>query len=329
MSVNDVFGEAKFGGNKTNWFKFPKEGGSLILRILPSYGSLRKSGQWSKFYSTHFGYRDTKGKMRIFGSSQVKKDKMIVVSDPAVERITKLKIALDKAKLENNAALEAKIKEQLQIFNTKSANYMNVMDLNGKIGVFSISYRMKQALDEEINRMRSEGVNPISADNGRYFVFTRTGFGATTTHKVHVFQEEVEVAGRKLKDDKKSILTMDVAERIQSEGADLSDLFITPTSEEIGQIVNGSSADLERVLAKYRDTGSSSAVAEESEEESYQAPPVQAAPQQAPVAQTIMAPPSPNTATPAQMAVAPTPTMVDGKDISQMSTDEFLKSMGM
>jgi len=345
MSINEVFGEAKFGGSKTNWFKFPKEGGSLILRILPPYGSLRKSGRWNHYYAVHFGYRDTKGNLRPFQSCEVinRRTNMVEVVDPAVERIKKIKMAQDKARLEGNEELVKKLGEQLKIFNLKKAYYMNVMDLQGKIGVISIPYRMKEALDAEIKSLQAKGINPISIDDGRFFVFTRTGFGPNTSHKVSVYKEEVMMNGMRVEVDKKHALTADVAERIQTEGADLGKLYIAPTPEEIAQIVSGDARALEEVFAKYRaldnnydgydgseEGDSSSTSAHDSSYNSVQSVAsstaaiiAQAVAQK--VEQTVTQPvvETKQEATNAKVAD------ISSQDLANMSTEEFLKSLGL
>ncbi len=344
MSLNDVFGEAGLGGEKTHWFKFPKEGGSLILRILPPYGSLRNSKTgWAKYYAIHFGYRDTKGSLRTFQSCEVVNynTKMVEVADPAVERIKKIKMAQDKAKLEGNEELVKKLGEQLKIFNVKKAYYMNVMDLQGKIGVVSIPFRMKEALEAEIKALQAKGVNPMSANDGRFFVFTRTGFGSNTSHKVSVYKEQMTMNGMQVEVDKKHELTADVAQRIKSEGADLGSLYIAPTPEEIGQIVSGTAKTLEEVLAKYRTGGGSGGDygADEEEDRSVSSPKSSG---QSAASQTTATGNSTTTVNTTMSApvVAATTEVTTGlaqtaapaapaQDIANMSTDDFLKSMGL
>jgi hypothetical protein len=340
MSNNDVFGEAGLGGEKTHWFKFPREGGSLILRILPPYGSLKNSKTgWAKYYAIHFGYRDTKGNLRPFQSCEVvnRNTKMVEVADPAVERIKKIKMAQDKAKLEGNEEVVKKLGEQLKIFNVKKAYYMNVMDLQGKIGVISIPYKMKEALDAEIKALNTKGINPISANDGRFFVFTRTGFGANTTHKVAVYKEQVTMNGMEVEIEKKHALTADVGSRIQSEGADLGDLYIAPTPDEIAQIVSGNAKTLEDVFAKYRSSnGGSSGLGGSDDEESYSSSPASSGSSQTATSatsvqqQTLTTPvvEKKQEAAPVQQqaqVAAATPL----QDIANMSTDDFLKSMGL
>src|ERR1035438_7321436 len=95
-------GKAKYGGDKKTYFKL-KDGDS-VFRIIPPIGDMADDGIWSKYYNIHYGYRNTKGNMRVFQSSLVKdrKTKMVEVPDKALERIQMLKAALDKAKLEKN-----------------------------------------------------------------------------------------------------------------------------------------------------------------------------------------------------------------------------------
>jgi hypothetical protein len=332
MSINEVFGEAKFGGNKTNWFKFPKEGGSLILRILPPYGSLRKSGRWCQYYAVHFGYRDTKGNLRPFQSCEVinRRTNMVEVVDPAVERIKKIKMAQDKARLEGNEELVKKLGEQLKIFNLKKAYYMNVMDLQGKIGVISIPYRMKEALDAEIKSLQAKGINPISIDDGRFFVFTRTGFGSNTSHKVSVYKEEVIMNGMRVEVDKKHALTADVAERIQSEGADLGKLYIAPTSEEIAQIVAGDARTLEEIFAKYRESDDNYDGFDGSEDDDSSSTSTQ---NSSSTAQSVAQKAEQTSTTPAvetkQETTTAKVTDIPAQDLANMSTEDFLKSLGI
>lgn len=326
MSINDVFGDAKFGSNKTHWFKFPKEGGTLVLRILPPYGSLKKSGKWAQYYAIHFGYRDSKGRMRPFESSEVKNraNGMVEVVDPALERIKALKAGLQKAQIEGNKDMVTKISEQLRVFNLKKSYYMNVMDLDGKIGVFSIGYKMKMALDAKITELQQRGINPLGVAGGRYFAFTRTGTGANTVINVEVYRDP------RTDQQLESTLTADVAQRMLSEGVDLSTLYVKPTSEEIGQIVAANGKEvLEQVLNKYRKNSSELEVQDdggdgEMEVEALLTTPTQTATPAAQPVATTQAPVAAFTV-PTQTA----PSTVTVQNPSQMSNDEFFKKLGL
>lgn len=323
MSNNDVFGEAKFGGQK-HTHKFPKEGGSLVLRILPPVGSLKATGRWNQYYAIHFGYRDSAGKLRPFQSCEVKNrtTRMIEVMDPAQERITKLKSVQDKAKVEGNTELVKKISEQLRVFNLKKAYYVNAMDLNGKIGTFSIPYKMKMMLDDEIKKLQAKGVNPLAVTGGRFFVFTRTGTGPTTSHSVQVYKEDVMMNGQQVSIEKVSDLTPDVGARVLSEGSDLGNLYIAPSPEDIEKIVKGDGSVLEAVFDKYRGkTQSEEVVVDDSSD--YEE--VLDTPVQAPKVDTA---PSAAMKTAVQEEVVK-PVASAGSDIAGMSNEDFLKLMGV
>jgi len=333
MSINDVFGEAKFGGNQTHWFKFPKEGGSLILRILPPYGSLKQSGRWSQYYVTHFGYRDTKGKLRPFESSEVinRQTKMIEVPDAAMDRIKGLRMAQEKAKIEGNTELVKKIGEHLRIFNAKKAHYMNVMDLEGKIGVLSIPHKMKMALDAKIKEFQQKGINPISAQGGRYFVFSRSGTGVNTIHQVDIYRDpntDQQIV---------SNLTNEVAERMKSEGMDLSNMYIKPTPEEIDEIVKANGgAVLEAVFARHSKNAKQMEITEDYDDGDENGSLESSASSEESVVKPLSDTSSATVATSvsqeqvvANAPVEPVITTMNGKDVSQMSNEEFLKSLGV
>jgi hypothetical protein len=318
MSLNDVFGKAKLGnGQKTTWFKFPKEGGTLVLRILPPYGSLRESGKWSQYYVTHFGYKDSKGRLRTFESPEVinRKNKFVEVVDPAMERIKGLRAAQEKAKIEGNADMVAKIGQQLRIFNARKAHYMNVMDLDGKIGVIAIPHKMKMALDTKLKELQQKGIDALGVQGGRYMAFTRTGSGINTVHSVEVYRDPAT--------DQQVVsnLTEEVAMRMKSEGVDLSKLFVKPTAEEVGEIVKANGGIvLETILAKYKGSSSDSS-SDDLAVEDYDVSDIEETQQQ--VAQARVEKQEQET------QAATVGVLVNGKDVNEMTSDEFLKSLGV
>ena len=309
MSLNDVFGSAKYGsnGNRTHWFKLPKDGSGLVVRILPPYGSLKDSGKWSKYYVTHFGYADTKGKIRPFESPEVinRKTKMVEVPDPAMDRIKSLRTAQNKAIIEGNTELAKKISEQLKIFNAKKAHYLNVMDLEGRIGVLSIPHKMYLTLLEVIEELKQRNIDPISVNNGRFLVFSRSGVGVNTVHQVKIYRDPQTDA------QVPSVLNEDVASRMKSEGVDLGNLYIRPTSEEVGQIVKANGGlVLEQVLAKYRKSNTSEVDASEVMEHE----------------EELVQPSLPELTQKKNEDSTPT---APATNLSDISTEDFLKSIGV
>lgn len=248
-------GDGKFGGEKKTYFKL-KDGDS-VFRIVPALGDLAADGVWSKYYKIHYGYRNTKGHMRVFQSSEVKnnKTKMIEIPDKALERIQKLKAELEKAKEAKNAPMIERLMKlvggQKAMYNMDSHHYMNAIDTQGNIGILKIRHKAKQALDLAIKKLRDAGINPISVENGRYFVFSRTGKGLDTTFQVTVAKESMDVPGiGKVERDIIHKLTNEVILRLEREAAvsikeknkkgGLDSLFFAPTADQVDQIVSQS-----------------------------------------------------------------------------------------
>lgn len=248
-------GDGKFGYEKKTYFKM-KDGDS-IFRIIPGLGDLADDGKWSQYYQIHYGYRNSKGNMITFQSPLVKdrKTKMVEVPDKALERIEKLKAELEKAKADGNAPMVERLMKlvggQKAMYNLDKHHYMNAIDTQGNIGILKIRHKAKQALDQTIDKLRKAGVNPISINNGRYFVFSRTGKGLDTTFQVTVAKEQIDVPGigpaerdiiHKITPDMLARIAKEAAVTSKEDGKDkgLDNLYIMFTAAQVEQIVNQS-----------------------------------------------------------------------------------------
>jgi hypothetical protein len=237
-------GESTF--KKRNHFKL--KDGDVVARILPQPkgSNAEYSSDWSKYHSVQFGYKNSEGKFRPFESSLVKnnKTKMVEVPDAALDRINDLKAKLETARSEGNGPLTAKLNTlvgQKGIYNVDNNHHMNVMLLDGSIGELKIRYKAKMDLDREIKKLRSEGVDPLSFDDGRFFVFSRSGMGNDTNYKVTTYSQRVDLPdGGKAYQEVSSKVGQDVLFRLESEGFELENLYNRPTAEEVAQIVAGS-----------------------------------------------------------------------------------------
>lgn len=258
--MSNTFGSAKYG-NKTQYFKL--KDGSQIFRVLPPLTKfVGGTGIWSQFYSVHYGYTNAEGKARPFNSPLVKNQKgMVEVPDAALERIEKLRSKLEEAK----ASGDEKAKERLlKLVNGQKARYnldknfyVNVIDLQGNIGVLKLRYKCKKQLDSQIRKLLDKGVNPLSPDNGRYFVFTREGKGAETFFNVEVYKktENIEGVGQVERDVVHKI-NGELEERIKNEAVNLLKLFRCPTASDVAQIVaesnlqTGVSLNIDKILSQ-------------------------------------------------------------------------------
>lgn len=238
----------KSGFTAKKYFKL-KDGPSTF-RILPpmeELGNKGKGKQWSIFYKVHYGYKNSEGKLRVFQSSLVenRKTKMIEVPDAAVQRIKDLKAKLEAAKEAKNTAVVEKLGKlvsgQKPMYNIDGNHYMNAVDSQGNVGVLKLRHRAMKALEEEIKKLEKKGIDPLSATNGREFVFTRSGTGLDTTFKVDVGQETLNIEGvGQVNRDKVSNLSEDLISRTENECADLSKLFKALSSDEIERVVKAS-----------------------------------------------------------------------------------------
>jgi len=258
-----LFGKAKFGNKSRNWFKL--KDGEGIFRILPPMGDLREDGRWSVFYSIHYGYKNSEDEMRTFVSPLVKnrKTKMVEVRDAALERIESLKAQLDKAKKDGNTELVEQLLKMVggkkSRFNLDNNHYMNVVDLQGNIGILKIRHRAKLALDAQIDKLRKNGIEPLDPENGRYFVFTRSGMGMDTTYQVTVYKKKLQVQGvGEVEQDFVHTIDDEFARRclVQNkdgsytykEAARLDTLFKKPTAEEVERIVKEGAKAVDEIL---------------------------------------------------------------------------------
>jgi hypothetical protein len=326
-------GKARFGSQNQQRKYFKLKDGEQAYRILPPLGELADQGRWSVFHSVHYGYKSSDGKQKPFLTCEVKnrKTSMIEVADAAKDRITTLKAKLEDAKKAGNKAVVDKLDPLVGatgMYNLDNNHYMNVVDAQGNIGILKIRHKAKLALEAEIKKLNSEGVDPLSVENGRFFVFTRTGMGRDTTFGVKVLKEKLTVAGVGVVErDVVHALDEETINRLSTEAGELGKIFKSLTAEEVKQIVDGSdlmtgvSPVLDKLFGKSSATqtdDTAAAAAEAEEAELLQAPTPAPAPQAAASTQA---------AAPAKAAPKVTPAKTQAASITEMSNDDFIAAL--
>jgi hypothetical protein len=352
--MSSVFGKGKFGGNKRNWFKL-KDGDS-VYRILPPMGDLAEEGRWSQFWGIHYGYKNSKNETRTFQSPLVKnnKTKMVEVSDAALDRIDNLLARLDAAR---KAKDEVLVQELLKLaggqksrYNLDNNHYLNVIDLQGNIGILKIRHKAKLALDTAIKKLRADGIEPLDPETGRFFVFTRSGTNRDTLYQVTVYKKKFVAPGvGEVEQDVVHTITEDIAKRcvvvkgyaednkpiyLYKEAANLSTLFKKPTSAEVERMVKEGATAVDEILDSKASTTTVDEVNEDdnSPEDDYTSPPATVTtivkatvtavettqPVVAEVGSTLSAPVK------AEAKAAPRTT---AETVADMSTEDFLKSL--
>jgi hypothetical protein len=336
---------------KKNHFSFGKDNNTLVFRILPQpkglaygspeYNSTPFSKDWHKFHSSVFGFKNKEGKFRVFESPLVKDNKTKTVKSPcaATDLILNLKAKLEEARTTGNAAVQPKLNALVGlkgVYSLDNNQHMNVVLLDGSIGELKLRYKAFLQLKAEIDKLLAgtpdePGFDPLSFNNGRFFVMTRSTAGRDTTFNVSVYKEKVEVAGHgKLEKPLVHVITPEFLARLETEGFNLDDIYLKVTSEECAQIVaevdlmSGKSPAIDRFFDdKWK-----------AKRETYkaQAGAGGAAPaSQAPVAQTPTTQVAAAQATPAPVTVPVAAPMVKTQDksVGEQSDDEFFKSLGV
>jgi hypothetical protein len=334
-SMSVKIGKAKFGnqGQQRKYFKL--KDGEQAYRILPPLGELADQGRWSVFHSVHYGYKSSDGKQKPFLTCEQKDRKTgeVQVPDAAKDRITNLKAKLEDAKKTGNkAAIEAldPLVGATGMYNLDNNHYMNVIDAQGNIGILKIRHKAKLALEAEIKALNADGVDPLSVEDGRFFVFTRTGTGRDTTFGVKVLKEKMKVEGmaRPVEQEVIHVLDDQTIARLGSEAGELNKIFKSLTAEEVRQVVEAS--DLKTGISPVLDRlfGSktqAAAVVEDDADadcdavgtaEDVASAPVVATPAPAPAAAPAKAAP--------KLAIAPKTTAAV---VNEMSQEEFLAAL--
>jgi len=352
------FGKANYGGGKRNWFKI--KDGDNVYRILPPIGDLQEEGRWSFYHKVHYGYRNSKNEMRTFLSPEIKngKTKMVEVRDAALDRINDIKAKIEQAKEVGNDALVTKLQEfaggQKSRYNLDANHYLNVIDLQGNIGILKIRHKAKLALDTVIKKLRDQGVEPLDPESGRYFVFTRSGAGRDTLYSVSVYKKKMTIPNvGEVEQDVVHTITEDVAKRCFSiskdgkftykEAARLDTLFRKLSEEQVARIVREGEKAVDDIFDSKAHVNEPVEQDDSGLEGDDEPAPTQAAPSQT-VQSTTAPAASPQTpevvtttpvaavqvATPTPAAPAPSAApKTTAQAVSEQTDEEFLKNLGL
>jgi hypothetical protein len=246
-------GKPKYEQSKKNFFSFKKNQNTFILRVLPPMGDLADSGKWAVYHRVEFGYTSSDGKLRPFLSPRVVNySGMVEVESEAHKRRETLKEQQAQAKKNGNAALVEQCTKMLQKYNQDAKYHLNVVDLQGNVGLFKIGYKGFQALKAEVDRLRSEGVDPIGVDNGRFFVFNRSGSGRDTLYTVTEYKQKQEISTPSGKVvamvDFPHAITESVMAKLATDAFELDKIYPTVTPDQEYRIVHEGPAAVDEIL---------------------------------------------------------------------------------
>ena len=334
-------GKPKYEQSSKNYFAFRKDQNTFILRILPPMGELADAGKWSVYHKVEFGYKTSDNRLKPFLSPRVVNYQgMVEVESEAHKRREGLKAQADQAKDSGDTSTEQRCRELLRQYNQDAKHYMNAVDLQGNVGLFKIGHRGYQALKAEIDRLRSEGVDPIGVENGRYLVFNRTGKGRDTLYTVTEYKQKQEIDGPtgKIVVDAPfpHSLTDSILSKLETDAFELNKVYPSVTPEQEYRIVHEGPSAVDEILGNSKKTSQASSTSNtETQQElgltSQSTETTTQATEQIASATTTDTTISTNTSeTTTQQAVAQTTQeqpAASGQDLSQMSDEDFFKAV--
>ena len=242
------------GFTKKNWFKM--KDGDNVYRILPPLFDFAEKGKWSEFYKIEYGYTNSQGQIKPFPCNRVvnPKTKMVEVECPACVKREALKIEIETLKeaFRNKKITQQQLKEEVEArrsFNLDSKHYVNAIDLNGTIGLLKIPYKAKKSLDAEIDKLRDQGIDPLSVETGRFFIFNRSGIMLDTLYSVSVYSQTINHPELgTVKKEINHVLDDATLAKLETEAFDLSKIFKKLSDEQIKDIVENGAEGVDRAL---------------------------------------------------------------------------------
>lgn len=248
-------GSASYSGNSKEIFKI--KDGDNVFRPLPPMGSLADKGVWYVYGRVCWGYKDSSGKNKPFISPYEKnrKTQMVEVhcaafakAEALKKEYNKLNTKLNNMKKEGLAITKEDIdllkekKEDMMRFNVESKYFLNVIDLNGKIGMLKLGSTGLNAMKNLGQTLKSESaVDICGVQNGRFVNINRQGMGLQTQYTVTEYKKnvQVEIDGN-LEIVQRSVphtLDESIIGRLEAEAFELDKIYPTPSAAEVKEIV--------------------------------------------------------------------------------------------
>lgn len=333
-------GKAKYSGGKK---VFKVKDGDNVFRILPPLGNLADAGKWSMYYRVEWGYKNSKGRNKPFLDCRKVnfQTKMVEVESAAHLRREALKNQKDAvvAAFKSGEATKDQVQEAIDLvkrYNQDAKHYLNVVSLNGEIGLLKIGHKAKLALDTEISKLREKGVDPLSLDNGRFFNFHRscpTNNFRDTAYQVTVYQENVQLNGKTYQEEKAHSMDDAFIARLAGEAFELSSMYPALTAQQVERLVTEGVSAVDEILGNDDDNTSEGASSGSTPVSGGSTPTgnvdlaktsglVQKTPVVVASAPTVAAP---NVTTTEDKTE--TPVAADSKGTADMTNEEFLKSI--
>lgn len=229
-------GKASYDRKTFNSFKI--EDGSNVYRILPPLGEAAAQGIWNVGWAVHWGYKNSKGKMRPFACPQKidRKTKMIIHRCPECERLADFdKVYKDKLAAFTKEFGEEKAKKKLKHYSEHLFQYnrgfkifVNAYNEKGVVGALGLNMTFFNFLKIEAEKLQKKGIDMTALHQGAWFDFFKDG---SRTFKVELVRQEDE----SLKPGK---VPVEVLKGLKNSARDLNNLFTVLTDEQIQKLAD-------------------------------------------------------------------------------------------
>lgn len=231
-------GKASYDRKTFNSFKI--EEGSNVYRILPPIAppGSEPPETWNVGVAVHWGYKNSKGKMRPFVCPEKKdrKTKMIIHRCAECDRLADLQRVYDDKLAQFTKELgkekaEKKLKhykEHLFTFNRGFKIYVNAYNEKNQIGALGMSMTHFKLLQIEADKFSKKGWDITAMHQGVWFDFFREG---SKTFKVEVVRNDDDTM-------KSAKVPIEVAKQLKNSVRDLNKLFTVLTDEQITKLAN-------------------------------------------------------------------------------------------
>lgn len=261
--MSNVFGTPKFGNSGGDYKKTRTVGaGDTFFRALPPMFSLRESGDWRKYFATHWGYegvseRDASKTFQKPFRCILDKDRrtgLVRQECPACTKRAQVEKELaDKEKAiraemvgKDEAVIVARLNKELEPMvqwledhRLDGKWYVNAKFKDGTFGSIKLNHKFHMSRILEIINgktatatspavaalMEAEGINPLDPAQGVWFVVHRTGSKRSVVDTTDIEMENVvgEVNGQK-RNLKQIVLAPLTDEECEKAGKDCEDL---------------------------------------------------------------------------------------------------------
>ena len=258
MSDNFEIGKSKYGNSKNfgegkTWF-YLKDNTDNVYRVLPAMFGLARTGQYAKWYAIHRGLRGTNNRQYPFLCIEEadRKTNTITRQCPICNKVSELEGKLELAKKSGTVTSE-QVKEfnlsQIWPLSQERKYYLNVVNLEGKIGLLAIGSKMFKSLEATCIKWEGQGYD-ITGTQGVYVNFRVAKAYKGDKEAVHTadvyMQSSPDGSFRPLTHE----ITPDFVNQLKNDASDLTALFKEIPVEAMALLADAPSIERSKLIDK-------------------------------------------------------------------------------